>query len=468
MVNDLYYNSKRFEFDVAQFIINRCGNNEVFQPFLFNQAPNKPFPADGYLPSGCKALNLAPKTIIEIKYKILPDTINRWVRKIQDSFDADPDYNFVMIHKSRLIKSDWELNISGYKISIISFEELERRGSKAVNIKDDIAASYKEKVKEAIKKDSEDAPGREELLTILSTAAKNKNITLFLGAGVSVSGGLPSWDDLLKNLAQEINPEMNPSILSPTHLEKIKGVTNHSSIIMARYMRVGKDQPPIKPKPLVTTLFNDALHKALYGGRSNYEFKSLIDSLMWLICNKTVKAVITYNFDDYLETVLDNKNIPYQSIANGGRLDAGRFPIYHVHGLLPLNTNNTHIPNPVLTEEAYHGLYQDAYQWSNVEQLHALNNTTCVFIGLSMTDPNIRRLMEISMMKNETDDKIAPHFVFLRKPKFFEDRDNHSNDSSAKEDEEHIRIMEKMLHELGANIIWYDNHDDLPDLLFKL
>lgn len=76
--------------------------------------------------------------------------------------------------------------------------------------------------------------------------------------------------------------------------------------------------------------------------------------------------------------------------------------------------------------------------------------------------------MEISMMRNESDYKIAPHYVFLRKGKFLEDKQNPNNDSSIIEDEENNLILENILHELGANVIWYDDHRDLPILLKDL
>lgn len=469
MENNAHYNTTglQFELEVTNFINNECSEKETFGPFFYDQAKKMPFYADGYLPKGCKALGLDPKSIIEVKYRVLPDTISRWAKKIQSSFYKYDQYNFVLIHNnSRLQLPVGELKIDGYRISIINFDELKKRSSKSSD--KTIHDNNIEGNKNYVGNDFISYPTQEEIFENLKSSVDNGNLTLFLGAGVSVSGGLPSWPVLLENLVQEINPTGFPSILSKNHISKIKGVANNSSIIMARYMRVGTNQPPIKERSIGNNTFNLALHKALYSGVTAYSDKPLINSIASLIIKNKIKAVITYNFDDYLETKLSWENLPYQTIADGGRLEGGNFPIYHVHGLLPLDPNDPNIPNPVLTEESYHRLYQDAYQWSNVEQIHALNNTTCVFIGLSMTDPNLRRLMEISMMKNESDNKIAPHFVFLRKTKFYEDDSNPSNSSSQSEDEENRRVVERMLHELGANIIWYDKHDDLPNMLNKL
>lgn len=131
------------------------------------------------------------------------------------------------------------------------------------------------------------------------------------------------------------------------------------------------------------------------------------------------------------------------------------------------------LTNPVLSEESYHELYREVYQWSNVEQLHALNNTVCVFIGLSMTDPNLRRLLEFSYTQGEEDQ--IPHYAFLRKSHFeYAEQPNNSGKkewkvvSTVKQDKENREIIEEMLRELGVNVIWYDDHKDLPDKLDDL
>ena len=61
-----------------------------------------------------------------------------------------------------------------------------------------------------------------------------------------------------------------------------------------------------------------------------------------------------------------------------------------------------------------------------------------------MTDPNLRRLMDVSYKESDKD---CEHFVFLKK------------------DEYNITYMENTMRRFGVNCIWYDEHDDLPGLL---
>lgn len=88
-------------------------------------------------------------------------------------------------------------------------------------------------------------------------------------------------------------------------------------------------------------------------------------------------------------------------------------PIYHVHGYVP--RNNYIRSKPILSEKDYHELYKEAFHWTNVEQLHALNRNTCIFIGLSMQDPNLRRLLDISRGMLVDNMRDNPHFLFMQR-----------------------------------------------------
>jgi hypothetical protein len=79
-------------------------------------------------------------------------------------------------------------------------------------------------------------------------------------------------------------------------------------------------------------------------------------------------------------------------------------PIYHVHGFLPARFPWTPYPKGtsslpeeiVLTEDQYHRQAADPFSWSNLVQLQAAADSVGMTIGLSMTDPNMRRILDIS------------------------------------------------------------------------
>src|SRR5690606_21315200 len=88
--------------------------------------------------------------------------------------------------------------------------------------------------------------------------------------------------------------------------------------------------------------------------------------------------------------------------------------IYHVHGFLPRDRSGydgLEKSTLVFSEEGYHELFTDPYHWSNLVQLNLLRETRVLMIGLSLTDPNLRRLLEIAGRRNGP----GRHYAFLRR-----------------------------------------------------
>ena len=54
---------------------------------------------------------------------------------------------------------------------------------------------------------------------------------------------------------------------------------------------------------------------------------------------------------------------------------------------------------------------QDAYNWSNIIQLNCFLENTCMLIGLSVTDPNLRRLLDVAAKNNN----VPKHYVLLKR-----------------------------------------------------
>lgn len=176
----------------------------------------------------------------------------------------------------------------------------------------------------------------------------------------------------------------------------------------------------------------------------------LIRNIGNAIKTKRINQIITYNYDDLIENELDLSGINFTSISKSERLIGDSLPIYHVHGYIPIiRKNSKYNPNDVrLSEDSYHEIYKDSYHWSNVIQLYALNNSTCFFIGLSMKDPNLRRLLDISTKRG---DESIYHFAFLKRDEFTQHK-----------------LTENIFREMEVQIIWYEKYDELPDLINRI
>lgn len=221
----------------------------------------------------------------------------------------------------------------------------------------------------------------------------------------------------------------------------------HSSVITARYI-----QEYIAKQVGEKFDFEDAISEAIWSEYQPKGTKTIIGTIADIISVKKglISSAITYNYDDLLETALGPDKV--QTIGRASDIERGKFPIYHVHGILPheKNKGETVLANAILSENQYHKLYEEAFHWSNVEQLHALQRNTCFFIGFSIADPNLRRLLDIA----KSDGR---HFVFLCR-KEFSVCENQKN-------EENLRVHERLMNSLGLNVIWFEDFHELPKLL---
>lgn len=328
---------------------------------------------------------------------------------------------------------------------------------------------------------------REEIIRQLTDLYSSGQFSLFLGAGVSSSAGMPDWGKLLSSLfvmylTQELDPKDNIDDLAINELvSRLNAVDEPSALMAARYLRKGLIRPEADTKD-----FLKAITKSLYGLR-NTDFlisSSLIKSIVTLCMPRRtgakVRSVITYNFDDLLERQLNERSILHKCVyTQNETYDPDELPVYHVHGFLPeYHAGYDHLDGSTLvfSEEGYHQIYSDAYHWSNLVQLNSLRENICLMIGLSMTDPNLRRLLDIAARNIEH----SKHFAFMKrltKDRFCFEEDKSSgrrnaviqNLKSAEQFlERHHFLNEELMKELGVTVIWYEDYEDIPEILKRI
>ncbi len=251
-----------------------------------------------------------------------------------------------------------------------------------------------------------------EKITRLRAAYAAHQLTLFVGAGASVASGLPNWSQLLKRVfINSFNGIGNrdPAVFQAAAQEWFDAIDMPLEIV-ARELRASFEDParflswvrfalyagvPTKPSGLPAAEFIEALE-------NNKTLSALAE-----MCSKStygtsgVRRVVSYNFDDLLELRLGTS--PHCTIWGKSNTRPARLPIYHVHGYLP--TRNPDSPYPankashpneiVLTEDQYHREAATPYAWSNLIQLQSTSDSVGLTVGLSMTDPNMRRLLDI-------------------------------------------------------------------------
>ena len=135
--------------------------------------------------------------------------------------------------------------------------------------------------------------------------------------------------------------------------------------------------------------------------------------------------------------------------------ESSELPIYHVHGFLPRHEKIPKDREIIFSEDAYHGQFIDPFSWSNLIQLNKLSQNTCLFIGLSLTDPNLRRLLDVANRKNPG--KAMNHYLIKKTPA--------PSKSSARIDDLAYFLEEQDANELGLNMIWVDDFADIAPLI---
>lgn len=323
---------------------------------------------------------------------------------------------------------------------------------------------------------------RNENIENLKKIYKKGTLSLLLGAGVSKSAGMPDWNTLLNSLFVSYlsNKFGNSGQLTDIDIEQIvnrlKDINEQSALILARYLKKALDTNNTEAKD-----FANEITKNLYKLKkdTNVDGSKLIQAIVNMCMPQRtgakVRSVITYNFDDLLEREFDKRNIHNHSIySDDVNTDPDDLPIYHVHGFLPENRlkyKDLEKSTLVFSEDGYHKIYSDAYHWSNLAQLNCLKENSCLFIGLSMTDPNLRRLLEIAARNTDK----PKHFAFMKritKEKFINDDKNNqiiANEFGATTFlERHHLLNEEIMSELGISVIWFTDYNEIPQMINKI
>ena len=160
-------------------------------------------------------------------------------------------------------------------------------------------------------------------------------------------------------------------------------------------------------------------------------------------------------------------------------------PIYHVHGYIPRNGNglDTKI---TLGEDLYHQQYTNIYSWENLIQLSKYKDYHCLFIGMSFTDPNQRRLLDIA--NTQRGNQSFRHFILRKRSsikkvkgrlKTFLDNNEKVFDKKLGYGIEFDDLLSEMVNidcmfdeqdaeSLGVRTIWVDGFEDMPEVLNQM
>lgn len=418
------------ESEVLQLLKSACSAGERFSRGEQVDIGDYVFVADAYYPDGCCLLKFPRRTIVEIKTRLHWDTLHRIYHKVRN-FNQISNQRFtyvVICPYTDVVTPQYQsaLHMMQGCLQLLTIDDLRQK----VSVVKSVVSDLEEEI----------------FIKARQTLAKGPN-TLFLGAGVSKSAGLPNWMELIQELMDK-----SGSKIQKEQYEVLTGKYGVSLIVLGRLIEGVMRENGREVCDAISQCFKEMKSSPDYNFQSD-----LIATICKMIkCeDNRIIGVITYNYDDLIENELTRQSVENYSVY-GCNEPSPSFPIYHVHGVVS-TSNATPSSQIVFSERDYHNVYRKSYDWSNVEQLHALQRSNCFFIGLSMSDPNLRRLLDIAR-EDDSEDVDLRHFAFMNKQEYIND----------KAGELFCECQEKILRELGVGIIWYSGHENLPSLLEKL
>lgn len=279
------------------------------------------------------------------------------------------------------------------------------------------------------------------LATIKNIIEKADNFAFVLGAGVSVASGAKSWDKLLEYFTGELKKQ---SIIDDE--KKLSNKIGGSNIITAQLCK------ELYPND---SDYYWAIHQGLYSERKEINHTFALYHIARITRSCIAKAhfrILTYNYDNYLESYLENIHVQFNTLYDSKSDINDRLSIYHVHGYLPEVKFKTHIQDRYrksiyLTEEDYNELYNHPYSWQISSQLSFFRENIRLFVGCSLADPNIRRLLEMTKKEDRT------HYAILTKSEMT------TND---------LLKASNHFSRIGIEVIWVDDYKEISEKLSLL
>ena len=225
-------------------------------------------------------------------------------------------------------------------------------------------------------------------------------VVLYVGAGVSQSAGLPSWDKLLTELQDAAEGRLqNQGEVACQYFEKLKK--------RSRNLEVGDW--------LLTLLgpeFQQVISDRLSRGENLCEIQP--STIHWNLTRFPFSLAITTNYDLLLEKVYDESyhvcwpKLSYLTWKHTGEIlrtsNRKHFRIVHAHGTVGDDDSI------VLSGSQYTALYNAHPRFGDVLKW-LLKSRTFLFVGAGLEDPDL--IFQLQEAVAEHGDAVGPHYALL-------------------------------------------------------
>jgi hypothetical protein len=230
---------------------------------------------------------------------------------------------------------------------------------------------------------------RAETCETIKRLAKERRLTLVVGAGASAEVGLPLWGELVERLLlRSLSPE------TPAHtLDYSPAVTEAASRALKNGGALGA---ATMARAALGDSFNDELRVCLYEWPNQWQWNlpgSTARAVAKLYAVMTERGqtceIATTNYDTTLELALEDLlGERVKSFCRDSEDPEGCPLVRHLHGVL---TEEGLTEEVTLTEADYHAVETGGLPWQESYLRRRFEDSSVVFIGASLTDQHLLR-----------------------------------------------------------------------------
>ncbi len=302
-----------------------------------------------------------------------------------------------------------------------------------------------------------------EVLREVRDQHRDGRLGFLVGAGLSVPIGLPGWAAFNESLLLEAIGRHSPGgaaqarALSRAYLDLLQG-QSLAAVDLVR-QRVGAD-------------FHVVLRGALYEREQLRKFQPTevhyALARLALDSQPPYPCLHTTNYDDLLELTIANMVGKRPRAVHATRRSSADGPrVVHLHGYFPYDfpgaaEDKRLAAELVASDLDYHRLSNEHAAWTNRELMTLLDSRSVLIVGMSLTDPNVRRLLAYLSEHKKSHDEAHDHFVILQQRPPMESSD-HQRASEMLEEDEY-----KFWHGQGVKILRLSSWDGLNYLLRRI
>ena len=228
----------------------------------------------------------------------------------------------------------------------------------------------------------------------IKKAAINRNLVIFIGAGVSMQLGCKNWAELANNLIKKcykVKSESGVPCINFRERKSLNEEYDYKKVITMCYNILKTNGHE--------SLFFDELKESLKGDEDIINQPNIYDEL------RRLDAIyITTNADEHFDPKFDIRNLMYKK-GDFNSSEIKNLNLYHIHGSLKDEESL------VFTVERYISRYNDREFKNFLDEI--FDKYLILFLGYSMNEFELIDYLISKVKKEERSEKEIQHFILL-------------------------------------------------------